>query len=409
MNMISAHKLGKCYKRYSSRNARLLEWLTKGRYIAHQSRWVLKNLNFQIQKGESVGIIGQNGAGKSTLLKILTGTTFPSEGKVRINGVVSALLELGLGFHPEFSGRANAVMICQMLGLDKQEALKILPAIEAFSELGDYFDQPIRVYSTGMQVRLAFSAATAIQPDILIIDEALSVGDAYFQHKCIRRIREFKDKGATFVFVSHDAAAVKSLCDRAILIDNGKMIHDDTPDTVLNYYNGMIAKKHADDEILQVEADGGYKVTRSGSGEVRIKKIEIFDEKNCPSRSFQVDDLVKIRCQIQAGKMIDNPTVGILIRDRLGNDIFGTNTYHQNKPVGILHKDEIVGVEFSLNINFGYGAYSLSVAIHASDSHIEANYDWWDRCLVFKVLPGKENPFVGVCATNTSVNINGRK
>ncbi len=201
---IRVHNLGKKYKRYSSRWARLSEWLSMGKHQAHTATWVLRNLSFEVERGAALGIIGVNGAGKSTLLKLLTRTSVPNEGSIEIQGRVAALLELGMGFHQDFSGRINALMTCQMMGYSSEEAHELIEDIREFSELGDYLDQPVRVYSTGMQVRLAFSAATVTQPEILIVDEALSVGDAYFQHKCISRIREYRDRGTTLLFVSHD-------------------------------------------------------------------------------------------------------------------------------------------------------------------------------------------------------------
>ncbi|MBU1137462.1 MAG: ABC transporter ATP-binding protein, partial [Proteobacteria bacterium] len=228
--------MGKKYKRYPNRWTRLGEWFSLGKYQGHKATWVLRNLSFEVNDGESLGIIGVNGAGKSTLLKLLTRTSAPSEGSVEISGRVSALLELGMGFHQDFTGRVNALMTCQMMGYSSEEAHGLIEEIREFSELGDYLDQPVRVYSTGMQVRLAFSAATVTRPEILIVDEALSVGDAYFQHKCIRRIREYREQGTTLLFVSHDPGAVKSLCNRAILLDGGAIIKDGAPDSVLDYY-----------------------------------------------------------------------------------------------------------------------------------------------------------------------------
>ena len=232
MNQIEVKNLGKKYKRYKSQWRRLADWLTHGRFGKPELCWALKDINFNIQSGESVGIVGLNGAGKSTLLKILTGTARPDEGSIYVHGRIAALLELGLGFHPEFTGRENALMTCRMLGLSAHESQAIFPQIEAFSELGDFMDQPMRVYSTGMQMRLAFSAATAVQPDIFIIDEALSVGDAYFQHKCIQRVRSFKDNGVTILFVSHDPGAVKSICEKALLLDKGKLLKEGSPESV---------------------------------------------------------------------------------------------------------------------------------------------------------------------------------
>ena len=248
--------LGKSYRRYGQRWHRLCEWVSAGRVAWHQDFWALRGVSFAVASGESVGIIGLNGAGKTTLLKILTGTTQPTEGHVEIAGRVASLLELGIGFHPDFSGRQNAVMAGQLMGIPVQDLAALMPDIEAFAEIGQYIDQPVRTYSTGMAVRLAFAVATAARPEVLIIDETLSVGDAYFQHKCIRRIKEFQRSGTTILFVSHDPTAVKTLCGRALLLEGGRLIQDGPPDRVLDYYNAMIAKREANREILQAEVAG---------------------------------------------------------------------------------------------------------------------------------------------------------
>ena len=253
---LAVSHLGKSYRRYGQRWHRLCEWVSAGRVAWHQDFWALRGVTFAVASGESVGVIGLNGAGKTTLLKILTGTTQPTEGHVEIAGRVASLLELGIGFHPDFSGRQNAVMAGQLMGVPVRDLAALMPDIEAFAEIGPYIDQPIRTYSTGMAVRLAFSVATAARPDVLIIDETLSVGDAYFQHKCIRRIKEFQRSGTTILFVSHDPTAVKTLCGRALLLEGGRLIQDGSPDRVLDYYNAMIAKREANREILQAEVAG---------------------------------------------------------------------------------------------------------------------------------------------------------
>ena len=403
MENIVVNNIGKKYKRYPNHWARLAEWFTGWRYCGHEDRWVLRGVSFKVQHGESVGIVGQNGAGKSTLLKILTGTTQPNEGTIQIKGCVAALLELGMGFHPDFTGRQNALMARQMTGLSSEESQALLPEIEEFSELGDYMDQPLRVYSTGMQMRLAFSAAAAVRPGILIVDEALSVGDAYFQPKCIKRIRSFKEQGTTILFVSHDSGAVKSLCDRALLLDEGVLIRDGEPDAVLDYYNGMIARKTKDEEIRQVETELGRTTTRSGSDEAHVLKVEMLDKNDRPARAFRVGDHAKISCHIIFKIPIQNPTVGILIRDRLGNDVFGTNTHHINIGEQSYKAGESVNVVFALPLNLGYGNYSLTVAVHSGDTHLRDNYDWWDQCLVFQVIPNDSFSFIGVAAIPVEV------
>jgi lipopolysaccharide transport system ATP-binding protein len=223
MSAISVNNLGKAYKQYPSRWSRLLEWLTPGGANHHQLKWVLNGVSFTVNAGEAVGIVGVNGAGKSTLLKMITGTTAPTTGSVHINGRVAALLELGMGFHPDFTGRQNVYTAGQLLGISGEEITRLMPEIEAFADVGEYIDQQVRVYSSGMQVRLAFAVATASRPEVLIIDEALSVGDAAFQRKCYRRIEAYQAAGTTLLFVSHDIETVKKLCDKALFIKSGEL------------------------------------------------------------------------------------------------------------------------------------------------------------------------------------------
>ena len=230
MGTITVTELGKAYKQYLNRWSRLIEWLKSGHVKRHQLKWVLQDISFTVKAGEAVGIIGINGAGKSTLLKLITGTTLPTTGSVHMTGRVAALLELGMGFHPDFTGRQNAFMAAQLMGISNDEIVRQMPEVEAFAEIGEYIDQPVRVYSSGMQMRLAFSVATAMRPDILIVDEALSVGDAYFQHKSFDRIRQFQKAGTTLLIVSHDKAAIQSICDQAILLKAGRLVMQGKPE-----------------------------------------------------------------------------------------------------------------------------------------------------------------------------------
>ncbi len=222
MGTITVTNLGKAYKQYPTRWSRLAEWVLPGKKVRHQLQWVLQDINFTVNPGEAVGIIGINGAGKSTLLKMITGTTQPTTGSVNITGRVSAMLELGMGFHPDFTGRQNVYMAGQLLGYNMEEIARLMSEIEAFAEIGDYIDQPVRVYSSGMQMRLAFSVATMSRPDILIVDEALSVGDAAFQRKCFRRIESYCAQKTTLLFVSHDTETVKKICSKSHFPQRGQ-------------------------------------------------------------------------------------------------------------------------------------------------------------------------------------------
>jgi len=397
--------LGKSYRRYARPWHRLCEWAAGGRLVWHETFWALRGVTFRVASGESVGIVGLNGAGKSTLLKILTGTTQPTEGQVQLGGRVAALLELGMGFHPDFSGRQNVMMAGQLMGLPVREIARLMPEIEAFAEIGEYIDQPIRTYSTGMGVRLAFSVATAARPEVLILDETLSVGDAYFQHKCIRRIKEFQEAGTTILFVSHDPTAVKTLCGRALLLDGGRLIQDGPPDLVLDHYNALIAKREANQEILQAETASGRMTTRSGTFEARIAAIDLLDGDGRPARAFTVGERARIRARVEFTSAVIAPTVGILIRDRVGNDVFGTNSFHVAPIEATYEPGEEMTVDFDIQLNLGVGGYTLTAAVHSDATHLVNNYDWWDKVIGFQVLPGPEPPFVGSARLPVSLHV----
>lgn len=393
MGHLRVTKLGKAYRRYVRQSGRLLEWLGLG--VQHELKWILRDINFEIQRGEAVGLIGVNGAGKSTLLKLIAGTARPTTGQITVNGRITALLELGMGFHADFTGRENVLMSARIAGIPASELEAVMAAVEEFAEIGDYIDQPVRTYSSGMQVRLAFSVATAVRPDILIVDEALSVGDTYFQHKSFDLIRRFLAEGTTLLFVSHSAASVKSICTRAILLDQGSIVCDDAPDKVLDYYNALIARSHAEYEIRQLATKGGGQVTRSGSGEARIDKLELIVGQE-PVNAMLSGQPAVIRVTGTSRVPLDQITVGILLRDRLGNDVFGTNTMHHGSSAPRREGERFCAEFRFASLPLGSGSYSITAALHSLDNHIAGNYDWWDRALVFEVLAqGPES--VGVC------------
>ena len=243
MNAIAVQNLGKKFKLFTSPGGRFLEYMSVGKVKRHEDFWALKDISFAIPSGTTLGILGQNGSGKSTLLSILAGVLYPSEGSFEINGKVSAILELGSGFHPEFSGKDNIYMYGSIMGLAKQEIDNRIDEIIRFSELGDFIDQPLRTYSSGMIVRLAFSVAVNVDADILIVDEALAVGDAIFQHRCFRKIREMQAAGKTILYVGHDTEAVRNLCTSAMLLDGGRVIERGDPNTVVNKYYAIISER----------------------------------------------------------------------------------------------------------------------------------------------------------------------
>ena len=385
--------LGKAYRQYKHPSGRLLEWF--GSRPRHTLTWILRDINLQVNPGESVGLIGRNGAGKSTLLKLITGVSVPTEGSTFLNGRVAALLELGLGFHAEFTGRQNVYMQGYLQGLSQAQIDDLMPSIAAFAEIGDYLERPVRIYSSGMQVRLAFSVATALRPDILIVDEALAVGDAYFQHKCFDRIRTYREDGTTLLFVSHDPGAVKSLCDRAVLIDGGRIVLDDKPTEVLDYYNALIAPQAVDSAIREGTPDGSG--IRSGSGAVRIRHADMLSNGKS-MRALVSGKPVSVHLHLEIQQYLADFTVGLLIKDRLGNDVFGTNTHHMLQTLGPVLPGETKELYFDFaSLALGPGHYSVTLAAHASSDHLAGNYDWWERALVFQVIPAEGAHTIGIC------------
>jgi lipopolysaccharide transport system ATP-binding protein len=395
MGSITVTNLGKAYKQYPNRWSRLAEWLTPGHKPRHTLHWVLQGISFAVNPGQAVGIIGINGAGKSTLLKMITGTTLPTTGSVRITGRVAALLELGMGFHPDFTGRQNAFMAGQLLGYGVEEIARLMPGIEAFAEIGDYIDQPVRVYSSGMQMRLAFSVATAHRPDVLIVDEALSVGDAYFQHKSFDRIRQFRKQGTTLLLVSHDKQAIQSICDSAILLNAGKLAMQGEPEAVMDYYNAMLAERE-NQTARQLVTPAGKMQTVSGSGEATAEDISLLNAAGERIEVVAVGQLVTLKIVVRATVDLPELVVGYMIKDRLGQAVFGTNTHHLKRKMAHLPKGQTVAYKFQFAANLGEGAYSVAVALHTADTHIEKNYEWRDMVIIFNVINIDKDRFVGV-------------
>jgi len=401
---IAVQGLGKAYKQYPSRWARLAEWLVPFAPQRHHLKWVLQDITFSVQPGRALGIIGINGAGKSTLLKMITGTTQPTAGSVQMTGRVAALLELGMGFHPDFSGRQNAVMAGQLLGISMEDIQRLMPGIEAFAEIGDYIDQPVRVYSSGMQMRLAFSVATAVRPDVLIVDEALSVGDAYFQHKSFDRIRAFRDQGTTLLLVSHDKAAIQSICDEAILLNAGRLAMQGDPEAVMDYYNALIAEKE-NSTVRQQETVDGRIQTVSGTGEATVSSIRLLNRTGEPIEVAAVGEPVVLEVAVQVQQPVDHLVLGYMIKDRLGQPVFGTNTHHLGQPESHLEPGDLLTCRFGFEMRLGEGSYSVATAIANSETHMTRNFEWRDLALVFQVLNQSQAPFVGTAWLPTTVSV----
>ncbi len=402
--VLEVSNIGKSFQDYSSEWKRVLSWFGL-KFQPKEEHQILKNITFTIAPGEAVGIIGQNGAGKSTLLKIITGTLKPTTGGVRVAGRISAILELGMGFHPDLTGKQNVYHSAGLMGFTQDQIDVVIDDIEAFTEIEEYFNQPVRTYSSGMKMRVAFAVATAYRPEILIVDEALSVGDAYFQHKSFDRIRKFQEQGTTLLIVSHDRGAIQSICDRAILLEGGTILKDGKPEEIIDYYNALIAQKE-NSKITQITQEDGNIQTVSGTGEASILDISLYNQKGESIEYVSVGEPITLAIKIEAHKEISKLVIGYLIKNRLGQEIFGTNTHHHDEVVIDTSKGDILEFSFDFDMNLGVGSYSIAVAAHGHDTHLDANYEWRDQALVFHVINTQHKEFIGSSWIAPEIKVN---
>jgi lipopolysaccharide transport system ATP-binding protein len=394
--VLTLDNLGKCYASYSSLAARIASWC--GVAVARRNpHWAVRGVSFELKAGEAIALIGSNGAGKSTLLKLITGTIQPNEGGIASHAKVSSILELGLGFNPEFSGRENVRFAGGLMGMSSKRIDELMPDIEAFSELGAFFDQPLRVYSSGMQARLAFSVATAERPDLLIVDEVLSVGDSYFQHKSFDRIRRYKEAGTSLLFVTHNMADVRALCERVLLLEKGQVLKDGPADEVTDFYNARVAQREAEaQKVLQERGEDGWLKTRSGTGEARMKKLTLLD-----AASRQVLEVARtgqeliLRAEVEIVQAIPHLVLGFMLRDRTGHVVWGTNTFHTGQALHDLPAGRQVTFEWRFRCSLGPGSYGFSPALVSTDTHLVNNYEWTDNALVFDVTNSEMPFFIG--------------
>jgi lipopolysaccharide transport system ATP-binding protein len=397
----------KSYSEYSSEWARVGGWL--GLVSKPQpTSWILRDVSFTAEPGEAIGIIGENGAGKSTLLKLLVGTLTPTSGSILVGGRVGAILELGMGFAPELTARDNVYHVAGLMGFDTNTIESMMPDVESFAEIGAYFDQPMRTYSSGMQMRVAFAVVTARRPDVLIVDEALSVGDSYFQHKSFDRIRQFKQEGTTLLFVSHSLGDVRSLCDRVLLLEKGRVLSDGAPDQVVDYYNALVAKKqNSRQSIEQVRQREGWLVTRSGTGEAAVASLEMCDADTRERVTMvQVGQkvVVKLTANIKA-EGVPRLVLGVVIRDRTGHVVWGSNTWYTKQIVEAPVLGANVNYLLSFTCNLGPGSYSISPALVSTENHLIENFEWTDNALVFDVVNTSHATFIGSSALDCTFSV----
>lgn len=409
--------VGKCYHIYDQPQDRLKQMLWRGRRRYYREFWALRDISFTVQRGETVGVIGRNGSGKSTLLKLLCGTLAPTHGVATVRGRTAALLELGSGFNPEFTGRENVYLNAAILGLEDREIERYLPDILAFADIGDFIDQPVKTYSSGMVVRLAFAIAAHVRADILVIDEALAVGDVFFVQKCMRFLRKFQEHGTLF-FVSHDTAAVINLCDRVLWLEQGRLREAGPAKTVSEHYlaqlfqapapgvelaqpsSAMIQEGYPDDVVDQRLAFLNQTQFRNdlelfafrpevegyGTGAVQITDARFLDQQGGVLQWIVGGELVTLAVQAQALVDLDNPIIGFLVKDRLGQHLFGDNTYltyaANPRPV-------VAGQTLTARFTFRMpvlpvGDYAVDIAAASGMQQDHITHCWCSDVLVFK-------------------------
>jgi lipopolysaccharide transport system ATP-binding protein len=405
MPAIEVHNLSKRYRIYDNRWQKLRDALGLGSRKYHREFWALDDVTFSLESGKTLGIIGQNGSGKSTLLQILAGIMFQTRGERIVNGKISALLELGSGFNPEFTGRENVFMNGAILGLDSREMEKRFDAIAAFAEIGSFMDQPVKTYSSGMFTRLAFAVAVNVDPDILLVDEALSVGDLIFQHRCMHRMNGLRDSGKTIILVTHDLDAVTKFCDRALLLDAGHLLEDGRAEIVVQKYRALIferERRKGDFESGGKAANGAavhsslteMPVVRTipnidhrfGSAEAAVLGVELLDANGNVTREVLGGKKATIRISVQLNQDIEKPIIGYTLRDRMGIEMSASNTSITERYLPHAAKGQIITSDFHIDLpQMAPGSYTISPAVAKGSVLMHDMCDWIDNALVFTI------------------------
>ncbi len=392
--MISVLNVSKLYRLYPRPLDRALEAL-RLRTKLGSDFWALRNINLHVDNGEVFALVGPNGSGKSTLLQIVSGILKPTIGRVLCQGRVAALLELGAGFNPEFTGRENVLLNGEIMGRSRAEMLRVFPRIESFAEIGRFIDRPVKEYSSGMYVRLAFSTAIHVDPDILIVDEALAVGDAVFSARCVQKFDELRERGVTVLLVSHDLGLVKRLADRAALMLEGRIAVEGTPKDVVNRYVGYVLGRQRS-EAQPADATTSF---RHGDGLSRVEDVAMLNQRGERSAAFTKDETIIIRVLARFNTAVPNPVVGVLIRNRIGVDVFGTNTRLEQVQLGAFESGESLEVQFEIDCLLSRGEYTLTVATQHWDGRSQ---DWLDEVMSFTVVDNKD--VAGFLNLNTRVS-----
>ncbi|MEK4325935.1 ABC transporter ATP-binding protein [Paenibacillus sp. FSL R7-0312] len=370
-NVIEINDLTKIYKLYRNPVDRLKESLSIFGKNYHKDFFALNSMTLHVQRGEALGIIGKNGSGKSTLLKIMTGVLSPTSGELSVKGRISALLELGAGFNPDFSGLENVYLNGTMMGMSKEDVDKKIDDITAFADIGDFIHQPVKTYSSGMFVRLAFAVAINVEPEILIVDEALSVGDIFFQAKCFKKFSEFKEQGKTIIFVTHDMSSVMKYCDRVIVMNEGIIVDEGAPGPMIDIYKKILVNQYSEVESMDVKNTfvenqwkKGININPSfsdyGNNKAQIIDFGVFDHKGDLTNVIMKSKEFKLKMKVQFNEDITDPIFAFSIKDIRGTEITGTNTMLESVNTGLIRKNDIYEIEFTQNISLQGGDYLIS-------------------------------------------------
>lgn len=381
--------VSKKYPIYETPFQRLQEAVLRGRKKYHREFWALRDVDLRVPAGVTLGILGHNGAGKTTILQLMAGILAPTSGEVFTRGQISTILELGAGFNPEFTGRENAYLSGIIIGLSPAQIREKMAEIIAFAEIGEFIDQPVKTYSSGMYVRLAFAVAVVLDPDILLIDEILAVGDAYFQHKCIRRIRDLQARGRTLVYVTHDIESVRNLCHRAMIIEHSRILVHGEPGEIADQYMALTDNRDREgvtafDQEGKSQAPADY--SRYGTGEAEIFRVEILNAEGEPSTNFRVGEEFLLKFHVEFKADVDKFALGNIFRNKWGLDIFGTNTYWENLVRQNFRKGESCVVTFRHRADFADGTYSINPAASAvigQDAY--RTLDWINNAAIIRV------------------------
>jgi ABC-type polysaccharide/polyol phosphate transport system ATPase subunit len=425
VNAVEFQGVSKSYAIYDAPGDRLKELLSLNRLKRHQDFWALHDVSFEVKRGETFCIVGENGSGKSTLLQMVAGILHATSGTVGVYGRVSALLELGAGFNPEFSGRDNVYLNGSILGLTTRQIDQRYQDIAAFAEIGDFIDQPVKTYSSGMVVRLAFAVAINVDPEILLVDEALAVGDIYFRQRCMRKVHELRQRGITILFVSHAVSDVKAIGDRVLWLDHGRTIDCGEPDRVVSKYLAAMTEKDSTYLLLKSAADpqprrGGPVQApeivetipnidhRFGDGRAAIIGIAVLDEQGRALPILEPGTRILVRISVRATADVALPIVGFMLRNQLGMDFSGTNTAREGYELAPLQPGDVTTVDFYLDLPELYPAsFSFSPAIADGTLMGYQMCDWIDNAITLQ-MGRSEAQIYGYLHLPCRVEVNAR-